>query len=132
MGAGRRVYRAGGLGGLIGLVRPVVEMLMGVVIPEGRHGRSIDVSRGESWWAWRLQERLAPIPSHRPPARLRHRKAVDTMARVSSAQDMTGRKLQLQLHSHDSHGVRWPLQKHKSALRFVRVVRVEHSGPARG
>lgn len=54
---------------------------------------------------------------------------MDTMARVSRWQHMTGRKLQLQLqlHSHDSHGVRWPLQKHKSALRFVRVVRVERS-----
>lgn len=127
------MYRAGGLGGELVLCAPLWRCLLGVVIPEGRHGRSIDVSRGESWVGRAVARYRPPFPSHRPPARLRDkRKAVDTMARVSSAQDMTGRKLQLQLHSHDSHGVRWPLQKHKYALRFVRVVRVEDSGPARG
>lgn len=35
-------------------------------------------------------------------------------------------ELQLQLHSHDSPGVRWPLQKDRLALRFVRAVGVEH------
>lgn len=76
-----------------------------------------------------------PIPSHRPPAGTRRERPwTHTMARVSSPERAghTGRRLQLQLHSHDSLGVRWPLQKHKSAVRFVRAVRVEHSGPARG
>lgn len=55
-----------------GLVRPVVEMLLAVVIPERRHGRSIDVSRGESGGAQggcKMPPPSRPIPSHRPPAR---------------------------------------------------------------
>lgn len=77
-------------------MRPVVEMLLGVVIPEGRHGRSIDVSRGQSGRSRAVARcRPHPIASHpvASPAggNERERKAVDdAMARVSSGQDKDG------------------------------------------
>lgn len=84
-------------------MRPVVEMLLGVVIPEGRHGRSIDVSRGESGRSravCKMPPPSHPVASHRiaSPAggNERERKAVDAMARVPSGLGWTRRELQLQ------------------------------------